>query len=67
MITIPSWNEEKQTTEPVAITLDSKIRLGCEGEPETTVENWMSLVEIETIEEMATYIFDLDFNVEVIA
>ena len=67
MITIPSWNEEKQTTEPVAITLASTIRLGCEGEPETTVENWMSLVEIKTIEEMSDYIFDLDFNVEVIA
>jgi len=67
MTTIQSWNDELQTTEAVEIDENSLIMLGCDGEPRTTVSEWMSLQEITTLEEMATYIDGLDFNVQVIA
>ena len=67
MTTIQSWNDELQATEAVEIDENSLIMLGCDGEPRTTVSEWMSLQEITTLEEMATYIDGLDFNVQVIA
>ena len=67
MTTIQSWNDELQATETVEINEESLIMLGCDGMPMTTISDWMSLREINTLEEMATYIDGLDFNVQVIA
>ena len=66
MIRIQSWNDDLQETEPVAIEMHTKVKLGCDGEPVTTIEEWMSLSEIETLEQMANYIDGLDYNVQVV-
>jgi hypothetical protein len=63
---IESWNEEKQQTEGVTITLDSKVMLGCDGSPVVRVSGWMAMQGIETLEEMCDYINRLDFNTQVI-
>lgn len=63
---IESWNEEKQQTEGVSITLDSKVMLGCDGSPVVTVSYWMAMQEIKTLAKMCDYIDGLDFNVQVI-
>ena len=65
MHTIESWNVILNETETVAITTESIIMLGCEGTPTTTVYDWMSMQQIETIEDMCIYINGLDFNVQV--
>jgi len=63
---IQSWNQDLQTTEPVKISMASKIRLGIEDQPIVYVYRWAEDQNIKTIREMADYIEDLDFNVEVI-
>ena len=67
MITIQSWNDEAQDTETVEIDENSLVMLGCDGEPKTIISDWMELQGIQTLEEMASYINSLDFNVQVIA
>ena len=67
MVTIQSWSNELQETETVEIDENSLVMLGCDGMPMTTISDWMSLREINTLEEMANYIDGIDFNVQVIA
>jgi hypothetical protein len=63
---VQSWNDDIQDTEPVSIDFDTRVRLGCAGDPETTIEAWMALQEIDDLLNMVDYIDGLDYNIQVI-
>ena len=63
---IQAWDKETQDTKPVEITWLTKLRLGCENNPVTTVLDWAELQDIDSLQGMCEYINNLDFNVEVI-
>jgi len=62
---IQSWNPETHDAEPMFITMASRVKLGIENQPIVYISVWADLHDIRTIEEMADYINELDFNIEV--
>ena len=57
------WNSDKEDVELTEFDYDTKVTLGCENEPVIKISDWMDQENINTLEEMAGYIDDLDFNI----
>lgn len=62
---IESWLEDG-TYEIISISRRTKVKLGIEGQPVKFIGHWMDEQGIKNLDDMATYINDLDYNVKVI-
>jgi len=63
---IQSWNDQSQDNEEVEITENSMIKLGTDNTPHIRVWAWMKIQELSSMEELVSYIDNLDFNVQVV-